>query len=278
MMIERREGLAGEGADGLAQQPECRLVIVVKERADGDVAQHHGGQHQHQQDAPAGEIALEQQGEQEADDHLYADGEDNDDGGRLQAVPDVFVGQNFGIVVEADELERRLLAIGAKVVETEPERPHQREDVHQEQQRDGRRHQQRSVIPAPGIDNGGHGAADAAAKLTQKATSIGRTSTETGTMMTAARSANRQFDQPGRNRFVICVGAAATDMEKGDLGRSYARAALPIQERRRESGLLLFDVSGLGQQLLLKGRDRIKRLLGRLLAGDGLVEFFLLLD
>ena len=66
----RMKGSPVNSTHDLAQQAEGRLVVVAEEGADRDEGEHHRRQHQDQQEAPAGELALEQQRQQEAHDHL----------------------------------------------------------------------------------------------------------------------------------------------------------------------------------------------------------------
>ena len=72
----------------------------------------------------------------------------------MQAVPDVGVAEDIGVVVEPNP-GRRPRAIGAVAKERQPERPQKREDIHQEQER--QRHEQSADVFPPGVGDQRHG-------------------------------------------------------------------------------------------------------------------------
>ena len=154
--VHQDERLAGEDPHRLRQEPEGRVVIVAEEGADRHERQHHRRQHEDEQIPSQRELLREQEGEQEADHHLHRHGHDDEDDRVVQPVPDVGVGENLGVVVEPDP-GRRPRAIGLVAEEREPERPQKREDVHQKEERERRRHEEAADVFSPGVCDQRHG-------------------------------------------------------------------------------------------------------------------------
>ena len=153
----------------VAEDAEGRVVIVGEEDARCDDGEHHRCQHENEEVLAKRKLLGEEHGQQKADDHLRRDREDHEHRRIDQRVPVRFggqiVGQHLDVVVEPDEADR--LLVGLVGEEGKTQRPEQREDVHDEEHGNGRRHQKATIVAAAiGVDHEGgsnerhHGAND----------------------------------------------------------------------------------------------------------------------
>ena len=100
---ERTRRDAGEEADQVVERPDLRL-----EQQGPEIADHRGRQHHRQQDdgrpeAVAAEFLVDEQRETEADQHLQRDRPEHEMRGDLEVRPNVLIGQDVDIIVDADE-------------------------------------------------------------------------------------------------------------------------------------------------------------------------------
>ena len=149
------ERLAGEDAHRLRKQPEGGIVIVAEEGADSHERQHHRRQDEDHQVAPEGETVLEKSSASRNPTIIWAltDKIAHDDG-VVQAVPQVRVGQNVGVLFAARPNLGCSRPIGPIGEEREAERPQQGEDIHQEKANmERRRDQEAADMSAPGVDH-----------------------------------------------------------------------------------------------------------------------------
>src|SRR4029077_881877 len=133
---ERARGDAGQQADDVVERPDLRL-----KQQGPEIAYYGGGKHHRQQDdgrpeTVRAELTVDEQRKPEADHDLHGDRTDDETSSHLQAVPNVLVGQDIDIVVEADEADRQVRHAEIETGEGEPDHPDQRKDVDREQQGD----------------------------------------------------------------------------------------------------------------------------------------------
>ena len=150
LVVHQDELAVAQAVQHVAEDAEGRVIVVGEEHARGDHRQHHRRQHQDQQILAQRELLGEQHRQQEPDQHLGRHREHHEHRGVDEGIPvgrrGEVVGQHLDVVVEADEADRLLVRLVGE--ERQPQRPQQRKDVHDEQDRDGRRDQQAAVVAA----------------------------------------------------------------------------------------------------------------------------------
>ena len=173
--------------------------------------------------------------------------------------------------------------------EAEPERPEQGEDVHHEQGREGGGDEERPGAPSPRAGHHRRGdedhrpQADPERRLEREQRHRPRDRGERDDegeppvrevlpQRGRGRGRGRGLRLRGQSRIRRPVGGRAGPNRAGPKPR-------PVRAPAGGPGpVRLLDVAGLGQELLLERGDRVQRLPGALLPGDGLVELLLLLD
>ena len=102
IISKRRRRDAGEERHRVVEEADLRLVEEGPEVADHRRRQHHRDQDQRGPEAVAAELAVDQVGEREADQRLQRDGPEQEVRRRLHRLPDVGVGEDRDVVVDAD--------------------------------------------------------------------------------------------------------------------------------------------------------------------------------
>ena len=139
--VERHIGIGQPGeiaeAEDVVDDAPGRAVEQLPEQADHGHRHHHRQQQQRREQALEGDLAVEQQRHAEADQHLAADRHQHVFRRDAEVVPDVVVGQQIAVVLQADEGRRRV-GRGAEIGERVAERIDQRKDVEDDQERNRR--------------------------------------------------------------------------------------------------------------------------------------------
>ena len=90
----------------------------------------------------AAKLAVNQIGQRKANQRLQQDGPEHEMRRRLHRGPDIWVGEDRGVVVDADVADLGIGPVGAKVGKRQLDRPDQRKDIDCQQQQHRRRDKQ----------------------------------------------------------------------------------------------------------------------------------------
>ena len=127
--------------DDVVKDPGLGLIDVGPKGPDHRGREHHGQQDQRGPGRMPLELAIDEQRQAEAEQHLKEHRPANKMRGRLQIAPDVLAGQQALVVACADPLHLPARLIGAVVGEGQHNRPDQRKDVDRQQQQDRRQNE-----------------------------------------------------------------------------------------------------------------------------------------
>ena len=104
---ERTRRNAGEKADQVVERPDLRLEQQGPEVAHDRRGQHHRQQDDGRPEAVAAEFLVDEQRQSEADQDLQRDRPEDEMRRDLEVRPQVLIGENIDIIVDADECGRR---------------------------------------------------------------------------------------------------------------------------------------------------------------------------
>ncbi len=117
----------------VVERPDLRLEQQGPEVAHDRRGQHHRQQDDGRPEAMAAELLVDEQRETQADQNLQRDRPKHEMRGDLEVRPNILVGEDVDIIVDADEPGRGR-QVGHQAGERQPDRPDQRKDVDREQQ------------------------------------------------------------------------------------------------------------------------------------------------